>query len=211
MKTPFAQRSRALLITTRQAASRHAVRHAARRVGITSRASPAKRAPWWFRGAGTTLITDGRFTEQARRETSGVRIVQQSPCSAGAVGEFLKSVAGGGKVGFRAVARYRRVSLRAMRRAGGPRVRWVARRRHVEALARPQGRRRNWPRCAAQPSLADKVLARCPEAAEAWRSRTGSRRRDRIPDAPARRLRSGLRNHRRVRRALRLSARARYR
>jgi Xaa-Pro aminopeptidase len=81
---------------------------------------------------GTTLITDGRFTAQAREETSGIRIVQQSRSLAAATGEFLKS-AGAGTVGFDE-AHVTVGHLAAMRKAAGVRVRWVASAGHVEAL-----------------------------------------------------------------------------
>jgi Xaa-Pro aminopeptidase len=81
---------------------------------------------------GTTLITDGRFTAQAREETSGIRIVQQSRSLAAATGEFLKS-GGAGTVGFDE-AHVTVGHLAAMRKAAGVRVRWVASAGHVEAL-----------------------------------------------------------------------------
>ena len=81
---------------------------------------------------GTTLITDGRFTAQAREETSGIRIVQQSRSLAAATGEFLKR-AGARTVGFDE-AHVTVGHLAAMRKAAGGRVRWVASAGHVEAL-----------------------------------------------------------------------------
>jgi Xaa-Pro aminopeptidase len=81
---------------------------------------------------GTTLITDGRFASQAREETSGIRIVQQSRSLAAAAGEFLKS-AGAGRVGFDA-SHVTVAQLAALRKAAGARVRWVASQGHVEAL-----------------------------------------------------------------------------
>jgi Xaa-Pro aminopeptidase len=79
---------------------------------------------------GTTLITDGRFTAQARGEISGVRIVQQKGSLVAAVGEFLK---GAGSVGFDA-SHVTVGQLSALRRAGGRRVRWVPSAGHVEEL-----------------------------------------------------------------------------
>jgi Xaa-Pro aminopeptidase len=83
---------------------------------------------------GVALITDGRFTEQARQETSGIRIVRQAASLAGSVGEFLKS-SGAGKVGFDA-SHVTVSQLRAMRKAAGSRVRWIAAAAHVERLRR---------------------------------------------------------------------------
>jgi Xaa-Pro aminopeptidase len=83
---------------------------------------------------GTTLISDGRFMAQARQETSGVRIVQQASSLAASVGDFLKS-AGRGPVGFDE-SQVTVGQLRALRRATGPRVRWVGAAGHVERLRR---------------------------------------------------------------------------
>lgn len=49
--------------------------------------------------SGTALITDGRFTVQARQETSGVEIVTQRGSLMPSVGEFLKS-ANEGSIGY---------------------------------------------------------------------------------------------------------------
>jgi Xaa-Pro aminopeptidase len=81
---------------------------------------------------GPTLITDGRFMAQAREETSGVRIVQQKGSLFSNVGELLRGV-GGGRVGFDA-SRVTVGQLRALRSAGGPRVRWIAASGDVELL-----------------------------------------------------------------------------
>jgi Xaa-Pro aminopeptidase len=130
--TPFAQRRRALLKQLGEAKLSSLV--------VTQPAS------WYyltgFTGEagtlivsrrGTTLITDGRFTEQARRETAGVGVVRQVRALPVSVGEYLKSSASGAKVGFAAshltVAQYR-----AIRRAAGSRVRWVPAEGLVEAL-----------------------------------------------------------------------------
>src|SRR6202040_4261273 len=122
MNTPFAQRRRALLSRLGKS-----------RLGCLLVTRPAN---WYYltgftgeSGAlvvsrrGTTLITDGRFTAQAREETSGIRIVQQSRSLTVAIGAFLKG-AGGGKVGFDA-SHITAGQLAAMRKAGGRRVRWV--------------------------------------------------------------------------------------
>jgi Xaa-Pro aminopeptidase len=85
---------------------------------------------------GTTLITDGRFTEQARREAPGVRIVPQLRDLPTSVGEFLKDVATGrgrANVGFSA-GHLTVAQFRAMKRAAGPRVRWTPAEGYVERL-----------------------------------------------------------------------------
>jgi Xaa-Pro aminopeptidase len=78
------------------------------------------------------LITDGRFTEQARQETSGIRIVPQAGTLAASVGQFLKS-SGAGKVGFDA-SHVTVSQFRAMRKAAGSRVRWIPAAGQVERL-----------------------------------------------------------------------------
>jgi Xaa-Pro aminopeptidase len=83
---------------------------------------------------GSALITDGRFMAQARKETSGVRIIQHAASLAASVGEFLKS-SGGGQVGFDAT-RITVSQFRALRKAAGRRVRWVAATGQVERLRR---------------------------------------------------------------------------
>ncbi len=80
----------------------------------------------------STLITDGRFAAQSRAEVSGVRIVQQKGSLFESVGQFLKDT------------RFRRVGfdptqvtvgqLHSLRRAAGPRVRWVPTPGKVESL-----------------------------------------------------------------------------
>jgi Xaa-Pro aminopeptidase len=85
---------------------------------------------------GTTLVTDGRFTEQAKREASGVRIVPQVRALPTAIGEFLKGALTGRsprKVGFPA-GHLTVAQFRAMKRAAGPRVRWTPADGYVERL-----------------------------------------------------------------------------
>jgi Xaa-Pro aminopeptidase len=84
---------------------------------------------------GTTLITDSRFTEQARREAPGVRVVQQVRALPTSVGEFLKTAAGRAhsKIGFPA-AHLTVAQFRAMKRAAGPRIRWTPAESYVERL-----------------------------------------------------------------------------
>src|ERR1700730_10832411 len=98
MTTPFAQRRRALQ-------SQLGDQHLASLL-VTQGAS------WYYltgftgeSGAlvvsrrGATLVTDGRFTAQARAETSGIRVVEQKGSLAASVGQFLKA-AGRARVGF---------------------------------------------------------------------------------------------------------------
>jgi Xaa-Pro aminopeptidase len=131
MKTLFAQRRRALVSQLGQD-----------RFGSLLVTRPAN---WYYltgftgeSGAlvvsrrGTALITDGRFTAQARKETSGIRIVPQSRSLTVAIGAFLKG-AGGGKVGFDA-SQVTVGQLAGLRKAGGRRVRWVPSAGHVEQL-----------------------------------------------------------------------------
>ena len=81
---------------------------------------------------GVTLITDGRFTEQARRETSGVRILRQAGSLLGSTGEFLKK-RGARRIGFNA-SQVTVSQLRLLRKASGARTRWIAAAGYVEAL-----------------------------------------------------------------------------
>ncbi len=85
---------------------------------------------------GTTLVTDGRFAEQAKRESPGVRIVPQVRALPTAVGEFLKGALTGRsprKVGFPA-GHLTVAQFHAMKRAAGPRVRWTPADGYVERL-----------------------------------------------------------------------------
>jgi Xaa-Pro aminopeptidase len=72
---------------------------------------------------GTILFTDGRFTAQARQETSAIRIIPQKGSLASAVGQFFK---GGGRVrvGFDP-GQVTVAQLRAVQKEVGPRVRLV--------------------------------------------------------------------------------------
>jgi Xaa-Pro aminopeptidase len=131
MTTPFAGRRRALL-----------ARLGKSRLGSLLITRPAS---WYYltgftgdSGAlvvsrrGTTLITDGRFTSQAREETSGVRVVEHRRSLVASTGDFLSS-AGAGKVGFDA-SHVTVGQLAAMRKAGGARVRWIPSAGLVEEL-----------------------------------------------------------------------------
>src|ERR1700682_2126668 len=81
---------------------------------------------------GTSLITDSRFMVQGRAEMSGIRILQQKGSLFESVGQFLKD------------SRFRRVGfdptqvtvgqLQSLRKAAGPRVRWIPAVGRVEVL-----------------------------------------------------------------------------
>src|SRR5262249_1298284 len=122
MKTPFARRRRALQDQLKKA-----------RLGALLVPNPAS---WYyltgFSGEagmlvvsldGAAIITDGRFTAQARRETSGVQIAQQHGALAASVGEFLRR-AGIGRIGFDA-SRVTVNDLKALGKAAGRRTRWI--------------------------------------------------------------------------------------
>jgi Xaa-Pro aminopeptidase len=74
--------------------------------------------------AESALITDGRFTVQAKEETSGIRVVKQEASLMASVGELLRSRARG-KIGFDA-NRITVEQFRTLRRASGSRVRLTA-------------------------------------------------------------------------------------
>ena|SRR5438477_1802412 len=82
--------------------------------------------------SGAVIVTDGRFTAQARQETSGVRIVHQTGGLALSVGQFVRST-GLARVGFDA-SQVTVSTLAALRRASGTRARWIATAGHVEGL-----------------------------------------------------------------------------
>jgi len=122
MKTPFAQRRRALrakiadgglagLLLTNPADWLYLT-------GFTGEAG----ALIILRG-GTTLVTDGRFAVQAKEETSGIRIVKQKGSLTASVGKWLRD-RGRGKIGFDAT-RISVEQLRTLRRAAGARIRWA--------------------------------------------------------------------------------------
>jgi Xaa-Pro aminopeptidase len=131
MNTPFAQRRRALV--SHLAGERLAsllVTHPASWYYLTGFTGEA--GALCISRQGAALITDGRFTAQARQETSGVRIVPQEGSLMATAGQFLRR-AGGTRVGFDA-ARMTIGQLRSLRKAGGSRVRWIAAGGHVESL-----------------------------------------------------------------------------
>ena len=81
---------------------------------------------------GTTLVTDGRFTIQAREETSGVRVVLQKGSLFESAGLFLKGTSAR-RVGFDP-ALLTVAQLRGIRKAAGPRLRWIPAPGMVEGL-----------------------------------------------------------------------------
>jgi Xaa-Pro aminopeptidase len=81
---------------------------------------------------GTALITDGRFLEQARQETSGVRIMPQNGNLLLSIGGFLRGQRRG-RVGFGA-SQLSVAQFRALRKAAGSYVRWVGADGQVEGL-----------------------------------------------------------------------------
>ena len=81
---------------------------------------------------GSALITDGRFMVQGRRETSGIRLIQQKGSLVESVSEFLKD-SRCRRVGFDA-AQVTVGQMQTLRRATGARVRWVATLGKVERL-----------------------------------------------------------------------------
>ena len=73
--------------------------------------------------SGTVLVTDGRFTAQAKEETSGVRVVKQEGSLMATVGSALLSRKLN-RIGFDAT-QLTVAQFRVVRRAAGHRVRWV--------------------------------------------------------------------------------------
>ena len=82
--------------------------------------------------AGCTLVTDGRFTEQAKQETSGVRVVKQRPSLMATVGRLLGG-RGGRRIGFDS-GQLTLAQFRALRKAAGARTRWVKADGQAESL-----------------------------------------------------------------------------
>ena len=74
-------------------------------------------------GAGTTLLTDGRFTVQAKEETRGVRVELQQGALYGALGEFLRK-RGMRRVGFDP-GQWTVAQLKTMRKAAGAKCRAI--------------------------------------------------------------------------------------
>jgi Xaa-Pro aminopeptidase len=72
---------------------------------------------------GFFLVTDGRFTEQAKQETSGLRVVKQEGSLMATVGNLLRGRPQS-RIGFDAT-QVTVAQFRALRKASGSRVRWV--------------------------------------------------------------------------------------
>jgi len=81
---------------------------------------------------GTTLVTDGRFTVQAREETTGVKVVQQKGSLLESAGEHLKARSLR-RMGFDP-AQLTVAQLKGLRKACGSRCQWIAAQGMVEAL-----------------------------------------------------------------------------
>jgi Xaa-Pro aminopeptidase len=71
----------------------------------------------------TWLVTDGRFTSQAKAETSGLKVIRQEESLMGTMGRLLRGRSRS-RIGFDAT-QLTVAQFRAMRKAAGPRVRWV--------------------------------------------------------------------------------------
>jgi Xaa-Pro aminopeptidase len=71
----------------------------------------------------SVLVTDGRFTQQAKEETSGVRVVKQEGSLMATIGSLLRRRSQT-RVGFDA-AQLTVAQFRALRKAAGSRARWV--------------------------------------------------------------------------------------
>ncbi|MBZ5540455.1 MAG: Xaa-Pro peptidase family protein [Acidobacteriia bacterium] len=131
MNEPFSNRQRAL--RTRLAAA-----------GVDALVVP-QAANWYYltgftgeAGAlvisrkGTALITDGRFTTQAREETRGVRVVQQKGSLYESVGQWLRG-SRDKRIGYDPGA-LSVEQFRGLRRAAGKARTWLGRRGLVEGL-----------------------------------------------------------------------------
>jgi Xaa-Pro aminopeptidase len=69
------------------------------------------------------LVTDGRFTSQAREETSGLRVVKQEESLMATIGSLLRGRSQT-RIGFDAL-RLTVAQFRALRRAAGSRISWI--------------------------------------------------------------------------------------
>ena len=77
------------------------------------------------------LVTDGRFTEQAKGETSGLRVVKQEGSLMATMGNLLRGRSQT-RIGFDAT-QLTVAQFRVLRKAAGSRVRWVRADGQVEA------------------------------------------------------------------------------
>ena len=73
---------------------------------------------------GSFLVTDGRFTAQAKEETSGLRIVKQEGSLIATLGSLLQGRSRRARVAFDAT-QLTVAQFRGLRNAAGPRVRWI--------------------------------------------------------------------------------------
>jgi Xaa-Pro aminopeptidase len=123
MKTPFAQRRRALQATFAQSKLDHLlVTKPANLYYLTGFTGEA--GILVVSRAGVSLVTDGRFMTQARQETSGVRIVLQKSSLFSGVGAILQA-ARSRRAGFDP-NQLTVAQLQAMRKVSGSGCRWVA-------------------------------------------------------------------------------------
>ena len=131
MKTPFQGRRRALVSKLKEA-----------QLDCLLVSSPSN---WYYltgftgeSGAllvsdrGTALVTDGRFTVQAREEMSGVRVVLQKSSLFESAGRWLKE-SSLKRMGFDPAV-LTVAQLRGIRKAAGPRLRWIPAQAMVENL-----------------------------------------------------------------------------
>jgi len=81
---------------------------------------------------GAVLVSDGRFTAQAKQETSGIRVVAQKSSLTATVGDLLKAQ-GRLRMGFDAT-QLSVAQLRGLKAASGRTVQWVAASGLVEGL-----------------------------------------------------------------------------
>jgi Xaa-Pro aminopeptidase len=81
---------------------------------------------------GSALVTDGRFTAQAKEETSGIRVVKQEVSLMATVGKLLRG-RGRGKIGFDA-GQITVEQFRTLRQAAGPRVHLAAAKGEIGSL-----------------------------------------------------------------------------
>src|ERR1700680_2763444 len=122
MKTPFLQRRRALQRCM-----------AEKRLSGVLCMNPAS---WYYlagftgeagallvSGRGSFLVTDGRFTAQAREETSGLRVVKQEGSLMATVGNLLRARSQT-RIGFDAT-QLAVAQFRGLRKAAGGRARWI--------------------------------------------------------------------------------------
>jgi Xaa-Pro aminopeptidase len=142
MKTLFAQRRRALqaLISERRLSGVLSMNPASwyYLTGFTGEAGALV-----ISSKGSFLVTDGRFTQQAKEESAGLRVVRQEGSLMATVGSLLRrrSLT---RVGFD-TTQLTVAQFRALRKAAGSRVRWVKADSQVES-----GRLRKDPRELAQ-------------------------------------------------------------